>query len=49
MDPYSVIPSALWDDPHGPVPMDSNINFGAELKAYPTTLLIDSSRTVQEF
>ncbi|KAJ7925387.1 hypothetical protein B0H13DRAFT_1863225 [Mycena leptocephala] len=49
MDPYPVIPSALWDDLHGPVPMDTSTNFGAELKAYPTTLLIDSSRTVQDF
>ncbi|KAJ7865786.1 hypothetical protein B0H13DRAFT_2352833 [Mycena leptocephala] len=49
MDPYSSIPSALRDDPHGPVPMDANINSSAELEAYPTTLLMDSSGTAHDF
>jgi hypothetical protein len=49
MDPYSVIPSTLRDDPHGPVPMDANINISAKLEAYPTTLLMTSSGPAHDF
>ncbi|KAJ7902943.1 hypothetical protein B0H13DRAFT_1882438 [Mycena leptocephala] len=49
MDPYPAIPSALRDDPRGPVPMDTNTNPSAELEAYPTTLFMESSGTAHDF
>jgi hypothetical protein len=43
------MPSDLWDVPHGPGPMDANINISAELEAYPTTLHTDSSDNGHDF